>query len=113
MKLRLSILALAVGCSSATAVPLDQTFQVRLGETASITSANVSVRPDTVTEDSRCPIGAQCVWAGNAKVRLVMHAGGRDTTVALNTTLDPKTATFGGYVLELVSEIGRASCRER
>ena len=32
-------------------------------------NAEVSIRFDEVTEDSRCPANANCVWEGNAKIK--------------------------------------------
>jgi hypothetical protein len=53
-------------------------------------------------EDSRCPTGTRCVWAGNAKVRVrVTNARGAAQTFDLNTNLQPKSITFAGYEIRL------------
>ena len=39
-----------------------------------------------LTEDSRCPEGAVCVWKGNAGVVVSLS----ETDVSLNTTLQPR-----------------------
>jgi hypothetical protein len=39
---------------------------VRLGETAMVSPARVT--PIEVLEDSRCPAGVQCVWAGRVRI---------------------------------------------
>ena len=61
-------------------------FEMKPGET--VTVRGVRITFDGVTEDSRCPTGAQCVWAGDAAaafalekspdaVRLTLHTSGR------------------------------------
>jgi hypothetical protein len=53
-------------------------------------------------EDSRCPTGTQCVWAGNAKVRIrVTNARGATQAFDLNTNLQPKSVRFAGYEIRL------------
>ncbi|WP_267395395.1 MULTISPECIES: hypothetical protein [unclassified Sphingomonas] len=34
-----------------------------------------TVRPDHVVEDSRCPLGTTCVWAGRVVVRATVSGG--------------------------------------
>lgn len=48
----------------------DTPFEVTMGETVRLN--NMPVHFDTVTEDSRCPHGTTCVWAGRASIRLLV-----------------------------------------
>jgi hypothetical protein len=60
------------------------------------------VRFVSVPEDSRCPEGAQCVWAGDATVRLaVREEGGRELPVELHTSVPPTEVVLGDHLLEL------------
>ncbi len=53
-------------------------------------------------EDSRCPQGVDCVWAGNAKVKIkVTNRKGVSKTFELNTNLEPKAIKFDGYEITL------------
>ena len=53
-------------------------------------------------EDSRCPQGVDCVWAGNAKVTIkVTNRKGTSKTFELNTNLEPKAIKFDGYEIKL------------
>ncbi len=46
-----------------------------------------------ITQDSRCPTTAECIWAGDAGVRLnVQGTEAKDCT--LHTTLEPKAITL-------------------
>ncbi len=56
-----------------------------------------------VREDSRCPLGVMCIWAGNAVVRVGLRLGmGPTSPYDLNTTVDPTSVIFGGYRVTLV-----------
>ncbi|WP_312491178.1 hypothetical protein [Sphingomonas sp.] len=47
---------------------------VRLGQMAAVNGPRV--RADRVIEDSRCPVGVQCVRAGRLIVRVTVFGGG-------------------------------------
>jgi hypothetical protein len=49
---------------------LGEPFVMKLNDTSRLADENFSVRLDAVTEDSRCPVDVQCVWAGDALVEL-------------------------------------------
>ena len=56
----------------------------------------------TVTEDSRCPEGVSCVWAGEAIVALQAEAGGTRAQLTLSTaTGDRHAGGLGGYRITL------------
>jgi hypothetical protein len=48
-------------------------FEVKAGDTRRLADDTLSVRFDRVTEDSRCPVGVQCVWEGDAVVQLTLE----------------------------------------
>lgn len=55
-----------------------------------------------LVEDSRCPTDTNCVWAGNAKITIrVRGTRGPAKTLTLNSTLQPQTASYGGYEFRL------------
>jgi hypothetical protein len=83
-------------------VPLDQSFILRVDQTATVSGTPLSVRFDQVPEDSRCPSDVVCVWAGNARVHLVLSVE-RDEEVGLdlNTGLEPRSASALGYRITL------------
>ena len=78
-------------------------FDLALGQSAQVQGSSVAVRFGSVAEDSRCPSDVQCVWAGNAALRLTFasfNASSIEATV--NTTLDPKSVSYGGFLFRLV-----------
>ena len=55
-----------------------------------------------VEEDSRCPVGVQCIRKGNARVRLrARNSKGARATFVINTEVAPKAYTFGKYEIKL------------
>ena len=83
---------------------LDQEFEIRLGRQVMIANEGLKISFIYVAEDSRCPEGVTCVWAGNGKVVLrLSKARRRAGTMRLNTNLDPKQDDYRGYDVRLVS----------
>jgi hypothetical protein len=54
-----------------------------------------------VVEDSRCPEGVNCVWAGNAKIKVLIDNGTTKQEFAMNTNLGPKGDSFSGWAIYL------------
>ncbi|MEO5858268.1 MAG: hypothetical protein ABIR33_04890 [Pyrinomonadaceae bacterium] len=50
-----------------------------------------------LVEDSRCPADAQCVWAGNAKIKVRVTKNGRSKVIELNTMTRSTAPTYGNY----------------
>jgi hypothetical protein len=102
------VLALLAGCSS-VAEPvvfpdLGEPFTLRIGETARIDAAGMSLRFISVPSDSRCPSNALilCVWEGDAGVAIELAPLQGDAALdTLHTTLDPKTRDVGMGTLRL------------
>ena len=49
---------------------LDSSFQIKHNQTAIIESENLSIKFVNVVEDSRCPVGVKCIWAGQAEIEV-------------------------------------------
>ena len=84
-------------------VALDREFDIKIGEQVLVENERLRVTFSRVAEDSRCPEGVQCIWAGNGRIVLrVSKARRRAADVRLNTGLEPKEATYRGYEVKLV-----------
>jgi hypothetical protein len=59
------------------------------------------IRFDAVVNDSRCPTGEQCVWAGSAEIAVTATAGGQSAAFHLCVGAEPRSATHGGFTIEL------------
>ena len=91
---------LGTGCDPASPDPArsqpDADLQLELGETAS--SDGLTITFDAVAGDSRCPEGAECVWAGEAHVRLTVD-GTADTLLVGDAELAPEAVLRRGDVM--------------
>ncbi len=81
-------LALASGCSNAPApgTPVRQTIALATGQSYKLDDG-AQVRFANVVNDSRCPIGATCVWAGTATVNLGFRPAGSSGELEILTVL--------------------------
>lgn len=83
-------------------IVLTQEFKLKIGESAEARREGLKVEFDSVADDSRCPKGVTCVWAGNAKILLkVKKDSGQPENVELNTNINPKTFRYLEYELRL------------
>lgn len=72
--------------------------EVRQGREQKIKGTDLKLTFLSVAEDSRCPKGVKCIWAGNAKVRLsVRNSKDECAEFELNTNLKPVEYDFGKY----------------
>lgn len=108
--LLLGYLALAAACATTMTSPaaspaLGAPFQLQRGQTAAIAGQPLTVRFTRVVEDSRCPVGTQCIREGNAQVELEMRTPGRELEhVIANTQSNlPHYASFVDYDVHLDS----------
>jgi hypothetical protein len=70
-----------------------------VGETKTV--GDVTLEFVGVEEDSRCPKGEQCVWAGNARVAVDASVGGKKARVTLDTNRGDRVVGVEGRVLKL------------
>lgn len=93
--------ATAPGAADRTAA-LGEDFRLPRGESAQVDG--LSIRFAQVVEDSRCPLGVQCIRAGEAKIQFALRAGDQRRTVVLATEgAQPTSADFAGYEVRLVT----------
>jgi hypothetical protein len=59
----------------------------------------------SVSNESRCPTGVQCVWQGDAEVKLGVSSDTFDISapITLHTGVEPRQAEARGYVIRLDS----------
>ena len=82
-------------------------LKIRVGRTATLAAEKLRFRFVRVANDSRCPKGVECVWAGNVEVLIEIgtKSGRVKKTLRLNTNASPERpaeAEFGGYIVKLV-----------
>ncbi len=95
--------SLAVAChAQSTAPAFGRAVDVRLGASVRMPGDTTTVRFTDVTGDSRCPQGAQCIWAGEG---VVLFTVGGATPVTLRTmpARGPTTVIVSGLRFTLVA----------
>ena len=90
-----------VGVTPTISASMGSEFEIAVGQEAKVQGSAIVIRFGGVTEDSRCPSDVQCVWAGDAVVRLSLSGAG-STDASLHTMLDPKAVQYSGRTITLV-----------
>jgi hypothetical protein len=83
---------------------LGQAFDIKVGQETTIFSQQLTVKFLSVSEDSRCPQGTNCIWEGNGKVNIELTPTGQPPyVVELNTATSLKSeATYLSYKISLL-----------
>jgi hypothetical protein len=84
-------------------IRLGQEFELKINQEATIEGEGLAVTFESVLEDSRCPDGVDCIWSGNAKIR-IRSSKQKQTpaTIELNTDAGPKSSSYLNYEIRLV-----------
>ncbi len=103
MKKAATILSILLMSTMAIFAAKTENVTVEAGHSKTASAAKITVKFESVEEDSRCPEGTNCVWAGNAKVKITLAKGKKASkTFELNSTTQPNTITFEGYDIKFV-----------
>lgn len=98
--------AIPVACDDEPTGPEPgESFTLAVGESEILDTVHARVRFLSVSEDSRCPLRAQCVWAGDGAVVLEIAPAGADAaedTLHTNPESGPISAVLGRYELTLL-----------
>ena len=100
--LALSLAACATVETAVVANP-GTTFQLGLGQTATVTGSNVRITFTRVSEDSRCPVDVTCVWAGDAKIELSVAHDGSAEKRTISITEPNNVVSVGDLTIRFVA----------
>lgn len=79
------------------------TLSIPLGQSAFVDGGRLEIRFDARVADSRCPANVNCVWAGDAHVRVTTRlAGGSASTADLHSGVEPRTISTDRYEISMV-----------
>lgn len=99
----LLILIITVGCQSDESgirASLDKEFSLAIGQTAELKSEGITLQFEGIQEDSRCPKGATCIWAGRVISVLLINDNGLTSRIVLtepDTTGESGQNTYKQY----------------
>ena len=71
-------------------------FSLPLGKTAAINGSGARITFKQVSEDSRCPVDVQCVWAGDAKIEMTISRSGSPDDAKVISLTPPNNETTSG-----------------
>jgi hypothetical protein len=94
--------------AAAQAARAGREFKVRAGHVVTLAGENLRIRFASVAEDSRCPAGVNCVWAGNAEVLIEVGAKGvrGKKVLRLSTSAVGRGVVEGKYLRYTVKLVG-------
>lgn len=78
-----------------------ETFTLGVGKQKTSKKSKLKIKFLEVTEDSRCPTGVNCIWAGNAKVKVQVIGSHRSQIFEFNTNIGPKGDVFDGWAITI------------
>jgi hypothetical protein len=98
----LLIVVAMASCSNPTGpdAALNQPFQLKIGEIAALPDG-ARLRFDNVRSDSRCPIDAICVSAGDAVIAVTLMRGSGNEPRDLHTMPAQSQFSYANYVIKL------------
>lgn len=77
---------------------------IGIGKTRKFERGRITVKFIGVVEDSRCPIGVDCIWAGNAKIKIRVGGHGQKSAIfELNSNTGPRFLEFAGRIIKFES----------
>jgi hypothetical protein len=81
----------------------NDTISMVYGKTYANYEDNISLKLDSVTEESRCPMNVECVRAGNARVKFILNSNNHMSVFNLNTSTGYRNDTIiAGYKIKLI-----------
>jgi hypothetical protein len=94
-----AIVVATAGCATVdTAIVAEPgtEFALPVGKTATLNGTGTRITFSQVTNDSRCPVDVQCVWAGDAKIELTISRGGSPDEAKVLSITPPNNETTSG-----------------
>lgn len=99
VSLAVAMLAVVSACATVeSAVVADPgvAFSLPVGKTATVNGTSVRITFNRVTDDSRCPVDVQCVWAGDAKIELTITGQGAPADAKVISITPPNNEVTSG-----------------
>jgi hypothetical protein len=107
VRILIIISMLCAGCTGSSTqpsrTPLGRPFELRSGASA-ILDGGPTITFDRVASDSRCPMDALCIWAGDAIVAVSISEGaGGSVHRELHTEAAGSEASYLAYSIKLLA----------
>jgi hypothetical protein len=103
--LTVAVLLLCVSAAAAVGVSVNEptkSLEMKVGEEKAPAGADFTLLLAGVPEDSRCPEGVNCIWAGTVGVELVFCGPKAERTARLNTATPPRVLKYRGQYIRIL-----------
>jgi hypothetical protein len=94
--------------SSTTPAPSKTTVETSIGK--SVHTLDIDILPLEVTQDSRCPQGVECIWAGTVTLKTSVHSASGTNTIVL-TLGTPASVAGKKITLNSVAPVAKQSVK--
>lgn len=103
MKTMILTAILILGLAAIVPAQKGRNITLKPGQHKKAGNNDITIRFVSVLEDSRCPEKSACVWAGNAKVQIVVTDRHGKETLTMNTNTGNHGDQYGGWAINLVN----------
>jgi hypothetical protein len=95
-----SLVMMAGTCDDTPTFTVGESFILAPGEEVSNKDANLSVSFAEILEDSRCPKNTNCVWEGQAKVKLMINGEPMELILRAGKPQEAQQQFNNSYIFE-------------
>ena len=103
MKVLVFTLLAVLAFAGSAAARQGDTVSLKIGQQRTVKPSKVRIKFLSVVEDSRCPTDVNCIWAGNAKIKVLVSTSRTSREFEINTNLGPQGDQLDGWAINLVS----------
>ncbi len=97
------LLTMVFGIFLQTHAQTSEKLTVQINRQKTFSKSKLTIKFASLIEDSRCPIGTQCIQAGIAKIQIKVSGGrGAAKMFELNTDMQPQSVFYNGYQIKLI-----------
>ena len=98
------VLTLAFGIFLTANAKAGSEVKLRVAQEKTAPGTGIKVKFLSVIEDSRCPEGTNCIWAGVGRMKIRLRKAGKPAEeFELDTNQMDKSITFEGHQIKLVT----------
>jgi len=97
------LLTLTFGGVTIIEAKTQKIVKIQINQQKKVTGTKFTVKFLEMVEDSRCPTGTNCVWAGNAKIKVQVTKNGKAPKILELNSNGPETAAFEGHTFKLTA----------
>ena len=103
MRILILTLVAIFGMTTITSAQKPEKLTLGYGKQKVAGSSGLTVKFVSVVEDSRCPVGVNCIWAGNARITVKVTDGRSSKLMTMNTGAGPQGDQMSGWAVRLVA----------